>query len=216
MTSTVELQCPICSSLTEEKTILKNGRVFYHCSNCGFSGLDPAFFLSASEEKSRYDLHENSINDPGYVAMFEKFINFAITPYKVKTILDYGSGPGPVLAELLSRKNYDVSIYDPFYADSNFADFSFDMVCSTEVFEHFNKPMEEIGKIVKLVKPGGYIAIMTRFRPAIDKFKSWFYKDDTTHVSFYSPKTFEFIAKQFSLEIIEHDSFQTILLKKKG
>jgi SAM-dependent methyltransferase len=215
-TSAVQLQCSICKQNTTNITVLNNGKIFYHCSNCNFSGLDSAFFLNPSEEKSRYDNHENNIENQGYVDMFERFIDFTISELSVRTILDYGSGPGPVLAELLSKKGYKVSTYDPFYAPKKFENESFDLITSTEVFEHFNNPLEEIKKLISLVKPNGYISVMTRFCPELDKFKSWFYKDDDTHVSFYSPKTFEYIAKLFNLKIIKHDNFQYILLQKSN
>ncbi len=148
--------------------------------------------------------------------MFEKFIEFSITPYKnsITKLLDYGSGPQPVLAEILRAKDYQVEIYDSFYAQNKFKPGSFDLITSTEVFEHFHNPIKEIEKIIDLTKPNGYIAVLTRFCPELEKFKSWFYKDDKTHVSFYTVKTFEYIAKRFNLKILKHDDFEYIVFQK--
>lgn len=178
--------------------------------------LDSQFFLDYESEKSRYDLHENTIENQGYVAMFEKFIAEAVTPFhdSVKEILDYGSGPGPVLAELLKRKGYQADIYDPIYAKNSFQENSFDLITSTEVFEHFNDPKKDIEKLVSLLKSGAYLSIMTRFLPEKDKFKSWFYKDDPSHVSFYSLKTFEFLGRENGLKIIKNNGFNLIILQK--
>lgn len=212
----MQVTCSICKKPVTQSTTLANSKQYWHCDFCLFTGLDEKFFISRDDEKSRYDLHENSIEDKGYVEFLEKFINYAITPYQdsVKTILDYGSGPKPVLAELLKRKSYQVSVYDPLYAPKEFHNESFDLICSTEVFEHFYNPMLEIAKIVKLLKPGGRLSVMTRFMPAVDEFRAWFYKDDKTHVSFYSLETFEYIAKEFGLKLIKDDGFQCLVLQK--
>ena len=47
--------------------------------------------------------------------MFEAFIHKSIFPYqeRINKALDFGCGPGPVLAELLKRRGLEVEIYDP-------------------------------------------------------------------------------------------------------
>lgn len=210
-----EAQCKICQAPVAESLSMKDSRVFHYCDQCEFISLDPEFILSHSEEKSRYDLHENTIDNPGYVAMFEKFIKHAVEPYQVKTILDYGSGPGPVLVELLSRANYQVDNYDPYYAAKEFGENQqFDMVVSTETFEHFNEPLETIAAVVERLKPAAYLSLQTVFACKPEELEKWWYKNDETHVSFYSPKTFEYIADKFDLKIIWHNGKDTITLQK--
>lgn len=210
------MNCRICKNKINETISLANGREFFSCVFCDFVFLNPKFLLNIEEEKARYDNHENSIENLGYVKMFEEFIAEAVTPFQtsVKTILDYGSGPGPVLAELLKRKAYQVSIYDPIYAKNEYRENSFDLITSTEVFEHFNEPLNEIKRIIALLKPKGYLSVMTKFLPEKDKFKSWFYKDDPTHVSFYSLKTFEFLARELGLTSIKNNGTNLIVLQK--
>ncbi len=215
MTTSQSKSCRLCSSKLEESTTLKNKEIYWHCKNCFFTGLDEKFFLKPEDEKARYDLHENSIVNQGYVDMFEDFISYAITPYKesVKTILDYGSGPDPVLAQLLKGKGYEVESYDPIYNKTDLSDKKFDLICSTEAFEHFYQPRKEIHTIKELMKTDSYLAIMTRFMIPLEQFKSWFYKDDPSHVSFYELNSFEFIAKEYGFEIIKNDGFKKIVLK---
>lgn len=208
--------CKLCRAEIKETISLANGRYFHSCDNCGFVFLDPSFFLNIEDEKARYDLHENNISNQGYVEMFEKFIADAVMPFKtsVKKILDYGSGPGPVLAELLKHKGYEVSIYDPIYARNDFEEESFDLITSTEVVEHFYEPFDEIKRMVSLLKPKAYLSIMTRFLPEKSKFKSWFYKDDPTHVSLYSLSSFEFLARELGLRIVKNNGHNLIILQK--
>ncbi|MDA0771551.1 MAG: methyltransferase domain-containing protein [Cyanobacteria bacterium] len=209
------MDCRICHKAISKTTTLKNGRRYFHCEHCLFIGMDQEFFLDAQTEKARYDLHHNSIDDQGYVKMLETFIKEAISPYQVQRILDYGSGPNPVLAELLGRQSYQVEIYDPCYAINNFSEASFDLLCATEVVEHFYDPMQEFPKMLKLLKPLGYLSLMTRFSPSYDEFKSWFYKDDSTHTSFYSLKTFEYIALELGLQIVNYREPDLIVLQKR-
>jgi 2-polyprenyl-3-methyl-5-hydroxy-6-metoxy-1,4-benzoquinol methylase len=67
-------------------------------------------------EKSRYQFHENRITNLGYV----KFLNQAIEPAlnylsPGSTGLDFGCGPGPVLAELLAGMGFYMYIIDPYF-----------------------------------------------------------------------------------------------------
>ena len=209
------MDCRICHKAISKTTTLKNGRRYLHCEHCLFIGMDEEFFLDAQAEKARYDLHRNSIEDQGYVTMLETFIKATIQPYQVTRILDYGSGPNPVLAELLRRQSYQVEIYDPIYAANKFPEASFDLLCATEVVEHFYQPLQEFPKMLRLLKPNGYLALMTRFSPSYDEFKSWFYKDDSTHTSFYSLKTFEYLAAEFGMEIVNYREPDLIVLQKR-
>lgn len=206
--------CKICNSAIAGQIESKDSRVFDYCKVCDFIALQPEFFLDAKAEKARYELHENTIDDQGYVDMFEKFIDYAIKPYAVSKILDYGSGPGPVLAELLERHGYEADIYDPFFAARDLQDSSYDLICSTEVFEHFNNPLETIINVIKLLKPGGYLAVMTMMSPAVESFSGWWYKNDPTHVSFYTAKTFEYIAEKLALRLEKHNQKNILVLKK--
>lgn len=208
--------CKLCQSKTNEFITLSNGHQYFLCDVCDLVFLNPQFYLNDEQEKSRYDLHENSIENQSYVAMFEGFIAEAVTPFKtsVKKILDYGSGPGPVLVELLKQKGYEVKNYDPIYARNEFEGEKFDLITSTEVFEHFYNPQKEIEKIISLMKSGAYLSIMTRFLVDKDKFQSWFYKDDPTHVCFYSLKTFDFLAWEHGLKIVKNNGFNLIILQK--
>ncbi len=68
----------------------------------------------------------------------------------------------------------------------------FDLVTCLEVAEHFEQPQRGFAGIASRCKPGGYAAIGTLPIPADfpipDGFSSWWYKDDRTHVSFYTEK----------------------------
>ena len=46
------------------------------------------------------------------------------------------------------------------------------------------------------------------------EFDKWYYKDDATHVCFFSKKTFEWIAKKWSAELQFKDKDIVILQKR--
>ncbi len=207
--------CKICKALIGQITILKNARIFYHCELCGFISLDPSFFLSEIDEKARYDLHENSLENSGYLKLLSDFIEITIKPYAVYKILDYGSGPNPVLAKLLKEDKYDVDIYDPYYVPMDLTKLpQYDLIVSTETFEHFQDPLKELRLITSLLKPRGYLAVMTSFACPYEDFKAWRYKDDATHIAFYSMQTFKKLAELFAMEIIYSNDKNIIVLRR--
>ena len=87
--------------------------------------------------------------------------------------------------------------YDPFFfPDKKIFLKQFDFVTCSETAEHFHNPNYEFKTLDKMLKPSGVLGIMTNFLTKELVFKNWFYNKDPTHVVFYSPTTFEIIAKQ--------------------
>ena len=131
----------------------------------------------------------------------------------VKSVLDYGCGPSPVLAELLKREGFSCDVYDPYFFPV-FPEGSYDLVISTEVFEHLRDIRTELGNICKLIKHGGYLAIMTSLHDHVNDFENWWYASDPTHICFFGASTFDCLAKEFGFEIIFRDNMNFIILKK--
>ena len=199
--------CKICSNLTIQIEDRKQLLDYYRCSCCGFISLDDALRVDKTREKKQYDQHNNSLENEGYVQMFEEFINLSIAPYleNIQTALDFGSGPTPVFAELLKRRGLEVDIYDLFYAPQKvYETKSYDLITSTEVFEHLSKPLEVFELLTKHLNPDGYIALMTKFPPKEDDaFLNWWYRRDPTHISFFTPKSFEIMAEKVDLKLLK-------------
>lgn len=214
--------CKICKRETEriEKHLRKRAlsRFYRRCPYCEFIFLEKQFLISPEDEFQIYELHENNIDDPRYVEFFMKFIDAAIVDYmdiEDANCLDFGSGPEPVLAALLSRKfNWSVDLYDKFYASNKvFEGKRYDLITSTEVVEHLNDPVHYFQLFKDLLVPDGIISIMTLFHPANDeKFINWFYINDPSHISFYSPKTMGVIADLVGLNILYCDDTRYITL----
>ena len=209
------MECILCKSEKLEVLNLKNN--YYFCKNCELIFVDREKIPAAEEEKERYLDHDNSHQNEGYVEMFEDFIKKVIDPYlkgKAK-VLEFGCGPGPVLADLLAEKGFRVDKYDPyFYPELDFKEKKYDLITSTEVFEHFSDPGKEIDFLYKLLKVGGYLAVMTSFHPGPEEFPDWWYSWDPTHIVFYNLKTFQKLIEDYNLEIIFSDQEKYILFRK--
>ncbi len=189
--------CRLCGGTTSSLDAPSSSAAtpYSRCHVCGYIGLDPAFFPSREEEKRRYLLHKNSAADSGYAAYLRHFVDTAIFPYLIpgSRILDFGSGPEPVLSSLLRDSGYDCDSYDPFFMPSDrWRGRDYDAVILHEVVEHLHDPGKTLLGIIPNLKPGGLIAVRTRFPPADDEdFLSWWYRMDPTHVGFFTPASLE-------------------------
>ncbi len=193
------MDCPLCKSLLQTNM----DDYFYKCDCCEAIVKDKAYYLSAEEEKSRYEEHNNDVNDFGYQKFTAPVTNAILEKYEPHhTGLDYGCGTGPVITEMLRQNGYQVRLYDPFFhPDMDYLNHRYDYIFSCEVFEHFHNPNDEIVKIVNLLKPGGRLLIMTHIYDPSIPFKHWYYRNDATHVFIYQKPTFLYIARVFKLEI---------------
>jgi hypothetical protein len=197
--------CKICNASTRSLTDNKTGKIYHVCDVCEFIFLDQRFILSPADEKRRYEFHNNTFENAGYVAMFEHFMQTVIIPHcgTVKTALDFGCGTTPVLATLLRKHIENVDHYDPyFYPDPSFKDKKYDLITVTEVFEHLKEPSVTMAMLVALLNQGGGLALMTKFHACNDTtFLKWWYRIDDTHIAFYTKRTIEYFAGKFGLEV---------------
>ncbi len=210
------MDCILCGSEAERR---EDNRRFFHCPVCDLIFQERNSLPDWQDEKERYEGHENTAENEGYVKMFKEFIKKAIDPFienpdKLQ-VLEFGCGPGPVLAMLLKEKGMEVDLYDPFfYPEKVYLGEKYDLITSTEAFEHFFAPAEEIEKLVDHLKQGGILAVMTKFHENAEQFTDWWYIRDTTHVTFYSKKTFAWIAEKYDLEFLYANERDYVVLKK--
>lgn len=212
------MKCPICKSGTEAFEDPQLQKQFFYCPICDCISLDTAYILSAEKEQSLYNNHKNSLENEGYVSMFEKFLDFFWEDLTCKErSLDFGSGPTPVLSYLVEKRGVKVDCYDKFYQPIRcFEDQTYDFITSTEVFEHLDNPIETLTLLANHLKPKGFVALMTLFHANDEAhFLQWWYRRDPTHITFYTPKTVEMLAKKCGLDLIKTDGKRIALLQKR-
>ena len=171
--------------------------------------------LSEGEEKSRYDTHNNDPKDVRY----RQFLSQLSEPLLKKISdnsfgLDFGSGPGPTLSLMLENYGHKVALFDKFYSkDTSVFNRKYDFITATEVIEHLSNPMTEINRLIKCLNDGGYLAVMTQMLTSKIDFSNWYYKNDPSHIGFFSKKTLSYLASKFDLEV-EFISERVIFFKK--
>ncbi|CAA6825896.1 MAG: Putative methyltransferase associated with DUF414 [uncultured Sulfurovum sp.] len=212
-------RCKICDASTRSIEDSKKELAYYRCLSCGFVSLDDQYIINKVDEKSKYDQHNNSLQNEGYVKMFEDFIELSIEPYRknIQSVLEFGSGPEPVLSKLLERRGFEVDIYDLYYAPKKvYEDKKYDLISATEVFEHLQKPLEVLALLVKHLNENSYIVLMTKFPPKDDKeFLAWWYRRDPTHISFFTPTSFNVMAEKVGLKVLKTINKNIVIFQKK-
>lgn len=209
------MNCKICSGETYLLFDEQFKHEYYRCLSCGFIYEAPKHHVSFEDEKKEYDRHNNSIEDEGYVNMFKRFLTSFQDDVSGNELLEYGSGPEPVFSQILKQEGFDVTSYDPFYLpDETYKEKTYDVITSTEVFEHFVEPLNEFEHLLSLLNDGGILAIMTQFPKDDDHFKKWWYRRDVTHISFYTVETFEYLAKKYHMTIVYHNEKDYMILRK--
>ncbi|WP_299019935.1 class I SAM-dependent methyltransferase [uncultured Photobacterium sp.] len=208
--------CPLCHSQSAGTFHQDKRRAYFRCLDCALIFAEPDALLPPEDEKAVYDQHENNPEDLGY----RSFLGRLATPLAERlgasplSGLDFGCGPGPTLSVMLEEMGYNMAIYDPYFAHKPEAlERQYDFVTCTEAIEHFYTPAKEWGQLIGMVKPGGWLGLMTKLATDIDAFVQWHYKNDPTHVSFFSRETFRYLAQRDSLEV-EFVGNDVILLRK--
>lgn len=199
------MNCKICQneSLLVKKALIrkKYQAEYYRCSVCDFMFIKDPIWLK--------EAYENPINltDTGYVMRNvylskKTLILFTLIFGSKFTYLDYAGGYG-MLARLMRDYGLNFLNDDP-YTQNLFAQgFEYkkeeiEALTCFECFEHLVNPTEEIEKMLIITKN---IFFSTRLLPQNLPDNDWEYYglEHGQHVSFYSKKTFEFLAKKYNI-----------------
>ncbi|TNF36636.1 MAG: class I SAM-dependent methyltransferase [Gammaproteobacteria bacterium] len=207
--------CPVCRAGETRPFMEVEGRFYWQCGHCQAVWLDPSQRLDADAEAAHYRLHENRVDDPAYRQFLSRLANPLLERLGDGLQgLDFGCGPGPALAAMISEAGYGMQLYDPLFADHPEAlQRSYDFITCTEVLEHCHDPAAVLALFDSLLKPGGWLGIMTGMLSAEIDFAQWHYRRDPTHVVFYRQATFACIADGYRWHG-EFPSRDVVLLKK--
>lgn len=193
----------------------RDSRDYFRCPVCFLVFVLSCQFLSAEEEKAVYDQHENSADDSRY----RRFLGRLFDPVSARLDpgscgLDFGSGPGPTLSVMFEEVGHSMNVFDPFYAPQvESLHQQYDFITASEVVEHLHHPRRELERLWACLKPEGTLGIMTKRVIDSEAFSKWHYKNDPTHVRFFSIETFRWLAVSWSATLIVPEDDVVLFVK---
>jgi hypothetical protein len=203
------MNCKICDSKTEKifdaKLINKYKIDYFYCQNCGFLQTEEPYWLNEAYKDPI------TLTDTGYMqrnihlSKITTILLLIFFDYK-KKFLDYGGGYG-VFVRLMRDIGFDFYWYDKYTQNLFARGFEYnettkdeiEAITCFEVFEHLVNPVEEIENMLSISKN---IIFTTELLPnPIPKPQEWWYYglDHGQHISFYTKKTFHYIANKYNL-----------------
>ncbi len=202
-TDKANLICPLCNSMDVVVLFSILPRLFSECSRCDLLFATTPCELSFTQEKHRYMQHNNSSTDPGYLLHLDRMRIQLVPQLKSGACgLDFGCGPDKGMSRLFEASGFIMENYDPFFDQTLSAkERQYDFITCSEVAEHFRDPKAEFKLMQALLHPTGWVSIMTNLREEDRRNPTWWYLRDTTHRSFYSKRTIEYIAGMHSWRV---------------
>jgi hypothetical protein len=204
---------------------------YYMCVNCGFSASKTHFDMSSDEwEALNIAFHNDSeARDDNPYNRNQRYFNQALMLHLMKrnrlvasgTWLDWGSGSGPLSAQL--HKNFSIKLYnfDKFMkpkllplSREELVGRGYSLVVNTAVFEHvLNR--QTLDEIESYVAENGAFAIHTLVRSSIPADPEWMYLLPV-HCSFHTNRSMEILMKQwgYTCSVYNEHSKMWVLFKQ--
>ena len=192
----IDACCPLCGEGGSTPYHDEPARTYLRCFSCALVYVPAPMRPTPMQEAVRYAEHDNRFDDPRYVGFLRRLAD----PLRSRLRrgargLDFGSGPTPVLADILTSDGFPTTSYDPFFApEPSVLQAQYDFIACSEVAEHLHEPRRAFEQFARMIRRGGTIGVMTRFYGVEAPFDRWWYRRDPTHVSFYSEQTMQWIA----------------------
>ena len=200
----MNMPCSLCNCTTQEFEIA-NDREYVQCKGCKAILLSPENYITPQAEKFRYILHNNDVNDPGYIRFVSPVVKQIKSDFSPESKgLDFGCGTGPVITSELNKSGFQVALYDPYFQpNKDVLKNRFDFIICCEVMEHFKHPLQEFKLLRSLLNENGKLYCKTEIWNEAINFQNWQYKNDKTHVFFYNKESLEWIRNNLKFSDLE-------------
>ncbi len=219
--------CKICNSNTTKifsGKILNKYRInYFKCDNCSFVQTENPYWLNESYSSA---IAHTDIGLISRNLSFQNITSWIIRSYfdYESEFLDYAGGYG-MFVRLMRDKGFDFYRQD-IHCENHFAKYfdiselnkvdKFELVTAFEVFEHLVNPIKEISEIFEF---SDVVFFSTELQPQnkINSTADWWYFAEETgqHISFYTIKSLEIIAKKMNCDLYSNDRNLHILTRKK-
>lgn len=194
--------CPLCAH-PHSYPLPVAGKGYHRCLACELVWMDEVDHLDEGAEKAVYDGHDNRVDDPRYRAFLMRAFGEVLARVSPPASgLDFGCGPGPALIAMGLEAGFEMAGYDKFYADEPESLMrEYDFITSTEVIEHIATPRAVLDGLWGCLKPGGLLVLQTQRVLGDDRFKTWRYRHDPTHITFFAEASFRALAARWQAEV---------------
>lgn len=206
--------CRLCGSPQCREILRDKIRPYVQCESCGLTFVPEKYHINPQEEQLRYGKHTNHKTDKQYVAYLSSIAADVLTlPVASPRILDFGSGPEHVLADILNEAGASCAAHDPPYGLNAAGQHgSFDIIVACESIEHLRNLPREIRLISGLLAPAGFVYMHTQLRDHVSDFAMWWYIVDVTHINFFCEKTMGTVAQMLGKRIVRTNGKDTVVL----
>ncbi|MCH7372791.1 class I SAM-dependent methyltransferase [Aeromonas sp. MR16] len=194
--------CPLCDH-PNSYSLPVAGKHYHRCLGCELVWLDPACHLAPAAEKAVYDGHDNQVDDPRYRGFLMRAFGEVLARVPPPASgLDFGCGPGPALIAMGREAGFEMAGYDKFYADEpELLNRQYDFITSTEVIEHIADPRSALDGLWDCLRSGGILVLQTQRVLGDERFRSWRYRHDPTHIVFFAEASFRALADRWQAEV---------------
>jgi Methyltransferase domain len=188
------ITCKLCQAAGCSTLLPRGPRTFHSCPSCGLAFVPDSEWLSLDDERARYQHHDNTPDNHGYVGFLNEVVEQAdALNLGDRPILDFGSGEHAVLTGLLNARGLVCTAYDPLYGRTQLAG-PYALVVVCEVIEHLRDLRGELVGLRDRLLPDGKILVRTQPIPSVERISSWWYSRDPTHINFFSEDSLAYAA----------------------
>jgi hypothetical protein len=217
--------CKICNKDVVEygsAIVLSEFKVrYFRCINCGFIFTESPYWLD--------DAYSNPINESD-LGIIRRNIRLSYLTRTIITLffnsqgkfLDFGGGYG-IFTRMMRDAGYNFYHYDE-YCENLFArqfeisiheKTAFELLSAFELFEHLESPVDYLGQ---LLQNSENILLSTELLPspppALDEW--WYFGlDHGQHISFYTRRSLELLAKSHNLNFVSDGKKFHLVTKKR-
>ena len=219
------MKCNVCSTISEltfsKKVLYKYDVGYYLCPKCHFLQTEKPYWIDEAYSSAIADLDtgilvRNLLN----IKVVQKIITSFLNPKK--TFLDFAGGHGTFTRlmrdigfDYYSHDKYCENAYSSFFNKNNLKNEKFELITAFELFEHIEDP---ISQLKELFLHTDNIFISTSIHPnKKTELEKWNYLVPETgqHISFYSEKSLQYIAKELEVNLVSNGSNYHLLSKRK-
>jgi hypothetical protein len=214
--------CKVCNASTQNifsgKVLGKYKINYFFCNNCRFLQTEDPYWLSEAYADALNVMDTGVLTRNISVSKVVAVLIYFLFD-KHQKFLDYAGGYG-ILTRFMRDVGFDFYWKDPFAQNLVARKFEYDdtskieLVTAIECFEHFEKPFDDINTLFSL---SSNIFFTTELlSDSVPSPAAWWYYglDHGQHISFYSLKTLQFIAKKQGLFLYSFGSMHLFTNKK--